>query len=81
MQVVKNTQRLCAVIIAGLLLSIPVHAQDIMPAEDDVTAPKQEYSPYVDDHFPNRVFFGDTHLHKHNPERIHSARSEERSVG
>ena len=22
-----------------------------------------EYSPYLDDDFPNQVFFGDTHLH------------------
>jgi hypothetical protein len=25
--------------------------------------PKKEYSPYVIDHFRNRVYFGDTHLH------------------
>jgi hypothetical protein len=24
---------------------------------------KTEYSPYLDDHFPNQVYFGDTHLH------------------
>ena len=38
-------------------------AQDISPAKENVSAPKAEYSPYVDDHFPNRVLFGDTHLH------------------
>ena len=31
--------------------------------EDDFKAPKKEYSPYVGDYFPNRVYFGDTHLH------------------
>ncbi len=39
------------------------HAQDLLPPADLVDEPKAEYSPYVDDHFPNRVLFGDTHLH------------------
>ena len=38
-------------------------AQDIHPPKENVSAPTVEYSPYVDDHFPNRVLFGDTHLH------------------
>ena len=38
-------------------------AQDVNPGRARVPAPKAEYSPYVDDHFPIRVFFGDTHLH------------------
>ncbi|MEP1199014.1 DUF3604 domain-containing protein [Tateyamaria sp.] len=38
-------------------------AQDILPPADIVATPKAEYSPYVDDHFPNQVLFGDTHLH------------------
>ncbi len=38
-------------------------AQDLLPPADLVDEPKAEYSPYVDDHFPNRVLFGDTHLH------------------
>jgi len=41
----------------------PALAQDLLPPRDLVTAPRAEYSPYVDDHFPNRVYFGDTHLH------------------
>ena len=41
----------------------PVSGQDVAPPRNLVTAPKAEYSPYADDHFPNRVFFGDTHLH------------------
>ena len=28
-----------------------------------VETPNVEYSTYVDDNFPNRLFFGDTHLH------------------
>ena len=38
-------------------------AQDLLPPASLVEAPKAEYSPYADDHFPNRVLFGDTHLH------------------
>ncbi len=38
-------------------------AGDILPDKDDVQSPKKEYSPYVGDHFPNQVYFGDTHLH------------------
>ena len=30
---------------------------------DSVPVKDAEYSPYVDQHFPNRVFFGDTHHH------------------
>jgi len=50
----------------GLMLIVRVTglaAQDVLPPRDRVQSPKAEYSPYADDHFPNRVFFGDTHLH------------------
>jgi hypothetical protein len=40
-----------------------VFAYDILPAKETVKLPKKEYSPFVGDHFPNRVLFGDTHLH------------------
>ena len=51
--------------IAALLAAdaAPALAQDVVPPRNLVKAPKAEYSPYVDDYFPNRVFFGDTHLH------------------
>jgi hypothetical protein len=38
-------------------------AQDINPPEESFVPPKKEYSPFVDDHFPTRPLFGDTHLH------------------
>ena len=38
-------------------------AQDINPPEEQVEPPKKEYSPFVDDHYPTRPLFGDTHLH------------------
>ena len=33
------------------------------PKKDEVPPAKKEYSPYVEDYFPNRVYFGDIHLH------------------
>ena len=50
-------------ILASLLLPAHLVAQDINPPEDAFEAPKEEYSPFVDDHFPTRVLWGDTHLH------------------
>lgn len=49
--------------IAAALMSSSALAQDIMPATENVPPPKEEYSPFVGDHFPMRVLFGDTHLH------------------
>jgi hypothetical protein len=38
-------------------------AQDLHPAREDYQPPRKEYSPYAGEHYPNRVYFGDTHLH------------------
>ncbi len=38
-------------------------AQDIAVQESDISIGKQQYSPYLHQSFPNRVFWGDTHLH------------------
>ncbi|MEP5322807.1 DUF3604 domain-containing protein, partial [Marinobacter alexandrii] len=45
------------------LTSLAIAAQDLQVSEADLKSPKKEYSPYVGDHFPTQVFFGDTHLH------------------
>jgi len=45
------------------LFPLSVVAQDYRPVDENVVSPKKEYSPYFDDYFPNRAFFGDTHLH------------------
>ena len=47
----------------GLCLTASALAQDLVPAADQVEPPRPEYSPYVDDYYPNRVYFGDIHLH------------------
>ncbi len=38
-------------------------AQDVDVDPKKVTLGKQEYSPYLDHNYPDRVYFGDTHLH------------------
>lgn len=47
----------------ALAITNAAFAQDFHPAKEDFKAPKKEYFPYVENHFPNRVYFGDTHLH------------------
>jgi len=56
--------------ISRALLTAMVSATVILPSEgqevvnkDDFAAPARNYSPNIDAHFPNRVFWGDTHLH------------------
>ncbi|WP_269102425.1 DUF3604 domain-containing protein [Mangrovicoccus ximenensis] len=44
-------------------LSLPGFAQDFEVAEEDYASPPRPYSPYVNDHYPQDVYFGDTHLH------------------
>ena len=40
-----------------------LHAQDVPVRRDMVPDRAPEYSPYVDDYFPQQVFWGDTHHH------------------
>jgi hypothetical protein len=60
-----NTKRLTGVVLllSAIVLPSVLHANDIKPAKEDVKGPKKEYSPYVNDHYPQNVYFGDTHLH------------------
>jgi hypothetical protein len=50
------------VVLAVFGLASPAWPQEPV-AREDFPAPKKTYSPYVEQHFPNRVFWGDTHLH------------------
>jgi hypothetical protein len=64
----KHTQLMKSLVamvtIAALAVPGMALAQGCMNVDEkDVGAPKKEYSPYVGDHFPNQVYFGDTHLH------------------
>ena len=52
--------------LAGLTaasLALPAFAQDVELDPKNVTLGKAEYSPYLDRGYPDRVYFGDTHLH------------------
>ncbi len=45
-------------------LAVPAFAQlGEHASPEDFPAPARNYSPNLDAHFPNRVFWGDTHLH------------------
>ena len=49
---------------AGLLLALPwAYGSDSYDAPPPAAIDKARYSPYPEQDFPNRVFFGDTHLH------------------
>jgi len=50
----------CAI---AALLASSVAAQDMHISKEDYKQPKKEYSPYLEDHYPKNVYFGDTHLH------------------
>ena len=55
---------------AGLLAAIATSAAlaqapslDVGADIDEAVLGKKEYSPYLNDNFPQRVFWGDTHVH------------------
>ncbi len=50
-------------IVLGALAAPLCFAQEFTVHEDDYPAREDKYSPYVDHHFPQNVYFGDTHLH------------------
>ena len=61
-----NISQLCHAALAGLLalgLALPALAQDLHVNPDGVKPPKPEYSPYLEHNYPDRVFWGDTHVH------------------
>ncbi len=49
--------------IAALALPGVALAQDVPVREDTVEVPEKHYSPYVGRNIPDRVLWGDTHLH------------------
>jgi len=58
-----NVQRLIGIAIALLCATGVARAQDFAITKDEIKADKKEYSPYLHQAYPNRVFWGDTHLH------------------
>jgi len=61
----KLTKSILAVV-AIVALAVPggsALGQEWTPDKDQVVEQPKPYSPYVDQHFPQKVFFGDTHFH------------------
>jgi len=58
-----KTKSMAAII--GLVFVIPgsVIAQEWTPQQEQMREKKSEYSPYVGNYFPQRVYWGDTHHH------------------
>ncbi len=50
-------------LVAIAALAVPALGQEWTPDKDQVVKKPKPYSPYVDQYFPQRVFFGDTHFH------------------
>ena len=59
----KDSLRCALVLACACLIAGVAAAQDYFPEDKGEAVPKEQYSPYVGDHFPTRAFFGDTHLH------------------
>jgi len=55
--------RIVIITVTILFVNPAAFAQDVLPEPSTVSAPKQEYSPFVGQHYPDDVLFGDTHLH------------------
>ncbi len=56
-------KRLLLVMLTAVLVATTALAQELHVKREDIPSKKAEYSPYVDQYVPQRVFFGDTHLH------------------
>ena len=60
----KLTKSVIAVFaIALAVLGGSALAQEYTPDKEQLIEQPEPYSPYLDQHFPQRVFFGDTHFH------------------
>ncbi len=54
------------VLCLALAMTSSAFAQDIPMDPEDVQLGKTEYSPYLDHGYPDRVYFGDTHVQTDN---------------
>ena len=50
---------MCSSLVVLTLCPKPALTEEYIPSK----LPNESYSPYPEQHFPNRVLFGDTHLH------------------
>lgn len=61
----RDMNRILFFLVASTSLAFAVNgvAQDIILEKEKAALGKKEYSPYLEHGYPNRVYFGDTHLH------------------
>ena len=59
-------ERILPALALMLVLAPAAYAQDVTPTREIAVRVESNYSPFVDQHFPTRVFWGDTHLHTRN---------------
>ncbi len=50
----------------SLVMAASAVAQELTPNKEHTISKTEVYSPFVDQHYPNRVYWGDTHLHTAN---------------
>lgn len=64
---IYSPRRFRPIRIAGLVFTIAwvagSPAQELQTSREEVAVAEKVYSPYVDDRFPQNVYFGDTHIH------------------
>ena len=61
-----NAARSLPSLVLVLALAPTAQAQDVQVTRDNAVQAEPDYSPFVDQHFPTRIFWGDTHLHTRN---------------
>jgi len=54
------------VLAAMSFFASPLLAQELTVDKNNVVQSEPDYSPFVDQHYPTQIFFGDTHLHTSN---------------
>ena len=52
--------------VVSLAIAAPVFAQEFTVDKEQVAYNEPDYSPFVDQNYPDRIFWGDTHLHTAN---------------
>ncbi len=56
-------KKLLLAALAATLMSSTALAQEWTLKKDQLVEQPKAYSPYLDQHFPQKVYFGDTHPH------------------
>ncbi len=63
LEVSVNQRLMIVTVFLGLSTVQAALGQEWTPDRGQLVEQPKTYSPYVDQHFPQRVFFGDTHFH------------------